>query len=166
MLICCWYGWIIFSFVSATIFRARSCLLCNERHDLTNKPCHSVWLILRKGKFSNFLSEKGVSRGNIFSEKKGSSFGPWMRMWLLFWECASAGLSTQTLFGLVKSVQSALSDLLTTSATHDTFSRPSTKPGLILLDLELNTNARESFEHCWSYSLNLSIDQHVCQRIS
>ena len=29
----------------------------------------------------------------------------------------------------VKSVQSALSDLLTTSATHGTFSRPSTKPG-------------------------------------
>ena len=38
-------------------------------------------------------------------------------------------------FGLivpvVKSVQSALSDLLTTSATHGTFSRPSTKRGLI-----------------------------------
>ena len=32
---------------------------------------------------------------------------------------------------LVKSVQSALSDLLTTSVTHGT-----------------NTNARESFEHC------------------
>ena len=31
----------------------------------------------------------------------------------------------------LKSVQSALSDLLTTSATHDTFSRPSTKRGLI-----------------------------------
>ena len=31
----------------------------------------------------------------------------------------------------VKSVQSALSDLLTTSATHGTFSRPSTKRGLI-----------------------------------
>ena len=64
--------------------------------------------------------------------------------------------------GFVKSVQSALSDLLTTSATHDTFSRPSTKRGLILIGLELNTNARESFEHCWSYSLNLSIDQHDC----
>ena len=48
----------------------------------------------------------------------------------------------------IKSVQSALSDLLTTSATHGTFSRPSTKRGLILIDLELNTNARESFEHC------------------
>ena len=48
----------------------------------------------------------------------------------------------------VKSVQSALSDLLTTSATHGTFSRPSTKRGLILISLELNTNARESFEHC------------------
>ena len=47
----------------------------------------------------------------------------------------------------VKSVQSALSDLLTTSATHGTFSRPSTKHGLILIGLELNTNARESFEH-------------------
>ena len=47
-----------------------------------------------------------------------------------------------------KSVQSALSDLLTTSATHGTFSRPSTKRGLILIGLELNTNARESFEHC------------------
>ena len=31
----------------------------------------------------------------------------------------------------VKSVQSALSDLLTTSATHGMFSRPSTKRGLI-----------------------------------
>ena len=46
------------------------------------------------------------------------------------------------------SVQSALSDLLTTSAKHGTFSRPSTKRGLILIGLELNTNARESFEHC------------------
>ena len=66
----------------------------------------------------------------------------------------------------IKSVQSALSDLLTTSATHGTFSHPCTKRGLILIGLELNTNARESFEHCWSYSLNLSIDQHVCQFIS
>ena len=66
----------------------------------------------------------------------------------------------------VKSVQSALSDLLTTSATHGTFSCPSTKHGLISIGLELNTNARESFEHCWLYSLNLSIDQHVCQFIS
>ena len=49
---------------------------------------------------------------------------------------------------VVKSVQSALSDLLTTSATHGTFSGPSTKLGLILIGLELNTNARESFEHC------------------
>ena len=48
----------------------------------------------------------------------------------------------------LKSVQSALSDLLTTSATHGTFSRPSTKRGLTLIGLELNTNARESFEHC------------------
>ena len=32
---------------------------------------------------------------------------------------------------LVKSVQSALSDLLTTSATHGTFSRPSGKRGLM-----------------------------------
>ena len=32
---------------------------------------------------------------------------------------------------MVKSVQSALSDLLTTSATYGTFSRPSTKRGLI-----------------------------------
>ena len=46
----------------------------------------------------------------------------------------------------VKSVQSALSDLLTTSATHGTFSRPSTKCGLILIGLELYTNARESFD--------------------
>ena len=51
-------------------------------------------------------------------------------------------------FMKVKSVQSALSDLLTTSATHGTFPRPSTKGGLILIGLELNTNARESFEHC------------------
>ena len=49
---------------------------------------------------------------------------------------------------IVKSVQSALSDLFTTSATHGTFSRPSTKRGLVLIGLELNTNARESFEHC------------------
>ena len=48
----------------------------------------------------------------------------------------------------VKSVQSTLNDLLTTSATHGTFSRPSTKGALILIGLELNTNARESFEHC------------------
>ena len=41
-----------------------------------------------------------------------------------------------------------ISDLLTTSATDGTFSRPSTKRGLILIGLELNTNARESFEHC------------------
>ena len=37
---------------------------------------------------------------------------------------------------------------LTVGATHGTFSRPSTKRGLILIGLELNTNARESFEHC------------------
>ena len=48
----------------------------------------------------------------------------------------------------LKSVQSALSDLLTTSATHGTFSRPSTKRGLILIGLELNINDRESFECC------------------
>ena len=34
---------------------------------------------------------------------------------------------------IVKSVQSALSDLLTTSATHGTFSRPSMKRGLIFI---------------------------------
>ena len=50
--------------------------------------------------------------------------------------------------GWLKSVQSALSDLLTTSVTHGTFSRPSTKRGLILIGLELNTNARGSFKHC------------------
>ena len=48
----------------------------------------------------------------------------------------------------VKSVQSALSDLLNTSAMHGTFSCTSIKRGLILIGLELNTNARESFEHC------------------
>ena len=48
---------------------------------------------------------------------------------------------------MLKSVQSALSDLLTASATHGTFSRLSTKLGLNLVGLELNTNARESFEH-------------------
>ena len=48
----------------------------------------------------------------------------------------------------LKSVQSAMSDLLTTSATHGTFSRPSTKRGLILIGIELNTNVREPFEHC------------------
>ena len=56
-----------------------------------------------------------------------------------------AHLSLQS---MLKSVQSALSDLLTTSATHGTFSRPSTKRGLILIGIELNTNARESFDHC------------------
>ena len=49
---------------------------------------------------------------------------------------------------LAKSVQSALSGLLTTSATHDTFSSPSAKRGLILIGFELNNNAKESFEHC------------------
>ena len=48
----------------------------------------------------------------------------------------------------LKSTQSALSDLLSTSVTHGTFSRPSTKRGLILIGLKLNTNARESFEDC------------------
>ena len=40
---------------------------------------------------------------------------------------------------MVKSVQSALSDLLTTSVTHGTFSRPITKRGLILIGLELKS---------------------------
>ena len=57
-------------------------------------------------------------------------------------------LADRSISACVKSVQSALSDLLTTSATHGTFSRPSTKRGFILIGLELNTNARESFEHC------------------
>ena len=52
-----------------------------------------------------------------------------------------------SLLSQVKSVRSALSDLLTTSATHGTFSHPSTKRGLILIGFELNTNAREPFEH-------------------
>ena len=83
----------------------------------------------------------------------------------------SGGSKQDTVFLLsvytgLKSVQAALSDLLTTSATHGTFSRLSTKRGLILIGTELNTNARESFEHCSSYSLNLSIDQHVCRFIS
>ena len=38
--------------------------------------------------------------------------------------------------------------VITTSATHATFSRPSTKRGLTLIGLELNTIARESFDHC------------------
>ena len=46
---------------------------------------------------------------------------------------------------LVKSVQSALRDLLTASYPE---SEPSTKRGLILIGLELNINAGESFEHC------------------
>ena len=57
-------------------------------------------------------------------------------------------VNTMRIHSGVKSVQSALSDLLTTSATYGTFSRPSTKRGLILIGFELNTNARESFEHC------------------
>ena len=57
-------------------------------------------------------------------------------------------LGVDVLLLMLKSVQSALSNLLTTSATHGTFSRPSRKRGVILIGLELNTNARESFEHC------------------
>ena len=60
-------------------------------------------------------------------------------------DCQVACLNKVT---FVKSVQSALSDLLTISSTHGMFSRPSTKRGLILIGLELNTNAKESFEHC------------------
>ena len=48
---------------------------------------------------------------------------------------------------LIKSVQSALSDLLTTSASHGTFSHPSTKRGLILIGLELNTNTSTNHIH-------------------
>ena len=48
----------------------------------------------------------------------------------------------------VKSVQSGLSDLLTTFVTHGTFFHPSMKRGLVLIGLKLNTNARESFERC------------------
>ena len=61
---------------------------------------------------------------------------------------ATLGKSGSEAASQLKSVQSALSDLLTTSAMHGTFSRPSTKRGLILIGLELITNARESFEHC------------------
>ena len=43
------------------------------------------------------------------------------------------------IYTLLKFVQSALSDLLTTSATHGTFSLPSAKRGLISIGLELNT---------------------------
>ena len=62
--------------------------------------------------------------------------------------CSQSTMGKGMIQLLLKSVQSALSELLTTSATHGTFSRPSTKRGLILIGLELNTNARESFEHC------------------
>ena len=72
--------------------------------------------------------------------------------WLLAMFAYGGGGVKECYEGLVKSVQSALSDLLTTSATHGTFSRPSTKRWLILIGLKLNTNARESFEHCWWYS--------------
>ena len=57
---------------------------------------------------------------------------------------------------IVKSVQSVLTDLLTTSATHGTFSRSSTKRGLTLIGLELNTNARESLLIISSESVNRS----------
>ena len=40
-------------------------------------------------------------------------------------------LGVDVLLLMLKSVQSAFSDLLTTSATHGTFSRPSGKRGLI-----------------------------------
>ena len=71
-------------------------------------------------------------------------------------------LSEWTLQINVKSVQSALSDLLTTSATHGTFSRPSTKRGLTLIELELNTNARESLLIISSESVNRSTCLSVC----
>ena len=56
--------------------------------------------------------------------------------------CIQSSISKSGQNQFVRSVQSALSDLLTTSATHGTFSRQSTKRGLILIGLELNTNAR------------------------
>ena len=64
------------------------------------------------------------------------------------WNRTEWEFTQPTDYSVVKSVQSALSDLLTTSATHGMFSRLSTKRGLILIGLELNTNARESFEYC------------------
>ena len=105
------------------------------------------------GKFGQALWIRSCHEDVILTRKSHNCAG------ITFIQGDSAGgskLIEQTL----KSVQSALSDLLTTSATHGTFSRPSTKRGLILIGIELNTNARESFDHCWSYSLNLSIDQH------
>ena len=48
---------------------------------------------------------------------------------------------------IIKSVQLALSDLLTTSATHVMFSRPSTKRGLILIGLELNGSRLNIADH-------------------
>ena len=46
---------------------------------------------------------------------------------------ATGGPGAPCINNCVKSAQSALSDLLTTSATHGTFSRPSMKRGLILI---------------------------------
>ena len=51
---------------------------------------------------------------------------------------------------MVKSVQSALSDLLTTSATHGTFSRPSMKRGLISIIKLMQFTIVVSFRRVWA----------------
>ena len=50
----------------------------------------------------------------------------------------------------VKSVQSALSNLLTTSATHGTFSRPSMKRGLISIIKLMHLPLSVSFRQVWA----------------
>ena len=67
---------------------------------------------------------------------------------LMFYKTSCYRLARALRHFCLKSVQSALSDLLTTSTTHDTFFRHGTKHGLILIGLELNSNAKVSFEHC------------------
>ena len=51
-------------------------------HDLTKKPCDSLSLIIKKGKFSN-LSEKRVFCGTIFSENRSPVFGPWTKIYII-----------------------------------------------------------------------------------
>ena len=50
----------------------------------------------------------------------------------------------------LKSVQSALSDLLTTSATHGTFSRPSMKRGLISIIKFMQFTIVRFFRQVWA----------------
>ena len=86
---------------------------------------------------------KSLMMTSTASKKYSHAWSRWRA-----WPNEKIGVAVLPAQPLIKSVQSALSDLLSTSVTHGTFSCPSTKRGLILIGLELNTSARESFEHC------------------